>query len=177
MCVVCVCVLCVCFLGTHPQHMEVPRLGVQSELQPPTYTRATATPDPSRVCGLHHSSWLCWILNPLIEARDGTHNLMVPSQIHFRVPRWELLFKLSLPLSVLIGAFSPLTFKVIIDACVCITILNLVFKFIVFLLCPFFLGGWFAFILCLCPLFGFCECVVWIWFVVAWFFKSVNPFS
>ena len=29
------------FLGLHPGHMEVPRLGVQSELQPPAYTRAT----------------------------------------------------------------------------------------------------------------------------------------
>ena len=46
-----------CFLGPHPQHMEVPRLGVQSELQLPAYTRVTATPDPSHVHDLHHSSW------------------------------------------------------------------------------------------------------------------------
>ena len=45
-----------CFLGPRPQHMEVPRLGVSSELQLPTYTTATATPDPSRICDLHHSS-------------------------------------------------------------------------------------------------------------------------
>ena len=32
------------FLGRHPQHMEVPRLGVQSELQLLAYT--TAMPDP-----------------------------------------------------------------------------------------------------------------------------------
>ena len=31
--------------------------------------------------GLHHSSWQRWILNPLSEARDRTHSLMVPSQI------------------------------------------------------------------------------------------------
>ena len=30
------------FLGPHPQHMEVPRLGVESELQLPAYTTATA---------------------------------------------------------------------------------------------------------------------------------------
>ena len=30
----------------------------------------TATPDPSRVCDLHHSSGQCQILNPLSEARD-----------------------------------------------------------------------------------------------------------
>ena len=61
------------FLGLHPRHMEVPRLGVQSELQLPAYTTATATPDLSRVCDLHHSSWQCRILNPLNEARDRTH--------------------------------------------------------------------------------------------------------
>ena len=50
------------------------------------YTRATAMPDPSRIWDLHHSSWQCWILNSLSKARDGTRNLMVPSQIHFRCP-------------------------------------------------------------------------------------------
>ena len=45
--------------------------------------RATAMPDPSRVCSLHHSSRQCQTLNPLSEARDGTRNLMVPSQIRF----------------------------------------------------------------------------------------------
>ena len=40
----------------HPWHMEVPRLGVKSELQLPAYATAIATPDPSRVCDLHHSS-------------------------------------------------------------------------------------------------------------------------
>ena len=35
-----------CFLGLHLWHMEVPRLGVESELGLPAYTTATATPDP-----------------------------------------------------------------------------------------------------------------------------------
>ena len=53
---VCVCV-CVCvFLGPHPQHMEVPRLGVESELQLLAYTTATATQDPSLLFDLHHNS-------------------------------------------------------------------------------------------------------------------------
>ena len=39
------------------------------------------TPDPSCVCNLHQSSWQCRILNPLSEARDRTHNLLVPSRI------------------------------------------------------------------------------------------------
>ena len=36
-----------CLLGPHPQHIKVPRLGVESELQLPAYTTATAMPDPS----------------------------------------------------------------------------------------------------------------------------------
>ena len=40
------------FLGPHPWHMEVSRLGVELELQLPTYTTATATAawDPSYIC-------------------------------------------------------------------------------------------------------------------------------
>ena len=71
------------FLGPYPGHMEVPRLGVQSELQPLAYTTAIATRDPSCVCDLHHNSWQHWILNPLSKARGRTHNLMVPSWIRF----------------------------------------------------------------------------------------------
>ena len=72
-----------CFLGLHPRHMELLRLGVKSELQLPAYTRATAMQDPSRVSDLHHSSQQCWILNLLSKARDRTGNLMFPSGIHF----------------------------------------------------------------------------------------------
>ena len=64
--------------------MEVPRLGVQSEVQLPAYATATATPDLSHVCDLHHSSQQCQILNPLSKARDRTPYLMVPSQIQFQ---------------------------------------------------------------------------------------------
>ena len=56
--------------------MEVPRLGAESELQLLAYTTVTATRDPSHVCNLHHSSWQCWILNPLGEARDRTYILI-----------------------------------------------------------------------------------------------------
>ena len=35
------------FLGLHLRHMDVPRLGVESELQLPAYTTATATLDLS----------------------------------------------------------------------------------------------------------------------------------
>ena len=55
---------CFCFLGPHLQHMEVPRLGVELELQPLAYTTATATRDPSHICTLCHS---------LGNARSLTH--------------------------------------------------------------------------------------------------------
>ena len=62
--------------------MEGPRLGVKSEPQPLAYTTATAMPDLSRVCNLHHNSQQRWILNPLSEARAGTCILTNTSQIH-----------------------------------------------------------------------------------------------
>jgi len=64
------------FLGLHLWHMEVPRLGVELELQRLPYTTATATQDPYCLCSLHHSSWECWILNPLSKVRDQTCTLM-----------------------------------------------------------------------------------------------------
>ena len=81
--------------GPHPRHTEVPKLGVELQLQLPAYATATATPDHGNA-----RSWQRQILNPLSKARnqiyvlmdlipslaqwvkDGTRNLMVPSQIH-----------------------------------------------------------------------------------------------
>ena len=63
--------------------MEVPRLGVKSELQVPVYTTATARRDLGCICDLHHSSQQRRILNSLSEARDRTHSLMVPCRIRF----------------------------------------------------------------------------------------------
>ena len=57
------------FLGPHPRPMEVPRLGVESELQLLVYTTATAMPDLSCLWDLH-CSFRHRILNPLSEARD-----------------------------------------------------------------------------------------------------------
>ena len=69
------------FLGPLLWYMEVPRLGVELELQLPAYATATAMWDPSRICDLHHRSRQHRILNPLRKARDRTRNLMVPSRI------------------------------------------------------------------------------------------------
>ena len=69
------------FLGLHPRHMEVPRLGGKFEPQMPTYTTATAKWDLSRICNLHHTSWQQQILNPQSEDRDQIHMLMDPSQV------------------------------------------------------------------------------------------------
>ena len=41
------------FSGPHPWHMQVPRLGVESELQLQAYTTAMAMPDPSHIYDLH----------------------------------------------------------------------------------------------------------------------------
>ena len=57
-------------LGPHLQCMEVSRLGVESELQLPAYTTATATRDLSHVCHLNHRSRQRRILNPLSKGRD-----------------------------------------------------------------------------------------------------------
>ena len=50
--------------------MEIPRLGVESDLQLLAYATATAMWVPSHICDLHHSLWQCQILNLLSEARD-----------------------------------------------------------------------------------------------------------
>ena len=42
----------------------------QARAQFPIYTRATAMPDPSLLCDLHHSLWQHQILNPPSKSRD-----------------------------------------------------------------------------------------------------------
>ena len=72
-----------CVLGLLPRHMEVPRLGVESELQLPASTTATGMRDWSCLCDLPHSSRQCLILNPRSEARNQTYILLAAIQIHF----------------------------------------------------------------------------------------------
>ena len=60
--------------------MEVPRPGVESELQLMAYITATA-PYPSPVSDLHYSLQQCWILNPLSDTRDQTCIRVDTSQV------------------------------------------------------------------------------------------------
>ena len=62
--------VCLFVLWTHLWHMEVPGLGVESELQLAAYTTASAMWDLSRICDLYLSLWQHQILNPLSQARD-----------------------------------------------------------------------------------------------------------
>ena len=68
--------------GLHLSHLEVPRVGAESELQLPAHTTATATPDLSHVCDLYCNSQLRWILNPLSETRNQMCILMDTSWVH-----------------------------------------------------------------------------------------------
>ena len=54
-----------CFLRLYLQHMAVPRIGFELELQLLAYTTATETQDPSHICELHHSSLKCQMLYPI----------------------------------------------------------------------------------------------------------------
>ena len=84
------------FLGPGLRHREVPKLGVESELQPPAYATATATQYLSCVFNLHHSSQQRQILNPRIEARHWTHIFMDASRVE---PQQELLVQYNLVVS------------------------------------------------------------------------------
>ena len=84
-----------CFLGPNLQHMEVPRLGIELELQLPAYTTDTDTAmqDPSCICDLHHSSQQRQIFNPLSEARVEPTSSWILVRLITTEPRRELLLK------------------------------------------------------------------------------------
>ena len=58
-----------CFLGPHPGHTEIPRLGVELDLQLLAYATATANTESKPHCNLHRSSQQGRIPNPLSEVR------------------------------------------------------------------------------------------------------------
>ena len=80
------------FLRLYLRHMEVPSLGAESELQPPAYATATATPDLSHIFNLHCSSQQHQIFNPVSKGRDRTHILTdTMSGSSETEPQWERL--------------------------------------------------------------------------------------
>ena len=72
-----------CFFRTAPWAYGSSQDRGQIGVQLLAYTTATATPDPSRVYGLHHSTWQHQTLNPLREAKNPARILMDTSWIHF----------------------------------------------------------------------------------------------
>ena len=89
--IIIIIIIIIWFLGPNSQHMEVPRLGVELELQLPAYTTATATPDLSLVRNLHHSSRHHCILNPLSEAMDKPATSWFLVGFVSTVPGWKLI--------------------------------------------------------------------------------------
>ena len=65
--------------------MEVPRPGVESELQLPDYVIATAAPDPSHTTAATHTTAQgnAGSFNTLSKARDQTRVLMDASQVRY----------------------------------------------------------------------------------------------
>ena len=53
------------------------------------YTTATATPDLSHICDLHHSSWQYQVLDPPSEARDRTCDSWFLVGFVSAAPQWE----------------------------------------------------------------------------------------
>ena len=63
---------------------------VESPLELPAYATATATPDPSCICNLCHSSWQRQILDPLRSGIEPTSSWILVGFIS-AAPQWELL--------------------------------------------------------------------------------------
>ena len=82
-----ICLICLfiyfCFLGPHPQHMKVPRLGVGATAAGLCHSHSSSEPEPH----LQRTPQLTAIPVPslLSEARDRTPNLMDTAS------QWELL--------------------------------------------------------------------------------------
>ena len=56
-----------------------------------SYATAIATPDPSCICDLYHSSQQRWILNLLSKARDQAASPWIPVGFITAEPRWNSL--------------------------------------------------------------------------------------
>ena len=79
-----------CFFGPYLQHMAIPRLGVQWELQLLACATDTAMADLSCVCDLHHSSWQYQIPDSLSRPGIKPASSWILGFIS-TAPQWELL--------------------------------------------------------------------------------------
>ena len=75
-----------CFLWSHLQHMEVPGVGVELELQLPDYITVIVTPDLSSICG-NSGSLTHWV-RPGIEPPSSQILYCI---LNLLEPQWELL--------------------------------------------------------------------------------------
>ena len=79
------------FLGSHPWHTEVPRLGVKSELQLWTYTTAIATQNLSRLATYTTAHSNTRSLTHWARPRIEPATLWLLVRFMSTVPQWELL--------------------------------------------------------------------------------------
>ena len=101
------------------------------------------------------------------------------SEVNLFFVAYRCIFVYLVTLCILIGAFSPLAFKLIIVKYNFIAILNLAFQWFCVSLCSFllvfhFVVWWFSFVLC-CATFFVCESIICFWNVISLFFKYINP--
>ena len=94
------CFLLFAFLGPYSWHMEVPRLGVESELQLLACTTAIATPDLSLICNLHCSSQQASSLTYGARPEIKPASLWILVRFISTAPQWELHFFLFLNWSI-----------------------------------------------------------------------------
>ena len=80
LCVVFLFFFCLFFV-LHLQHMEVPGLGVESELQLPAYATATAMQDSSYIYNLRHTLWQCQILTHWVRPEIKPISLCILCQV------------------------------------------------------------------------------------------------
>ena len=64
--------------------MEIPRQGMELELQLPAYIIGTETPGLRHICDLHHYWQQNQILNPWSGTKDRTCILMDTSQVRYQ---------------------------------------------------------------------------------------------
>ena len=75
----------------HSRHLEVPRLGAESELQSPAYATASAKPDLSCVCDRYHNSGQHGIPGPRVRPGIEPASSWILVRFISTEPRQELL--------------------------------------------------------------------------------------